>query len=154
MCPSRTIDAASGLSRSEREAVATVNGYVEALSDRDGARACALLAEGALDEVKLPRPRGDCASSLDASIGYRNPRGLPVWESAEVEAIASLDVGAQDATVIPTVFTRFADRNEPSVEDDPVYLQREGNGWIVAKPSVTLYRAVGLEAPPEVLVAP
>ena len=148
-------DAASkGLSRAEGEAVATARQYVAALNDRDGARACGLFEPGALDGVKLPRERGGCGPSLTASIGYSDPRGFPVWESAEVEAIASLDVKGNSATVIPTIFTRFADRDEPSVEDDPIYLRRSGGGWLLAKPSLTFYRAIGQEPPPQALGAP
>ena len=47
--------------------------------------------------------------------------------------------------MIPTIFTRFADRDEPSVEDDPIYLRRAGGGWLLAKPSLTFYRAIGQE---------
>ena len=148
-------DAASPeLSRSEREAVATARRYVAALDARDGARVCALLVPGAIGTVKLPRDRSGCAASLDASIGYQDPRGLPVWKSAEIEAIASVKVSADESTVIPTVFTVFADRDEPSIEDDPIYLTRSGDGWLVAKPSLTLYRAVGQEPPPQALSPP
>jgi hypothetical protein len=142
------------LSAAERTAVATARRYVAALDRRDGAAACELLAPGALADVKLPRERGGCGSSLTASIGFRDPRGLPVWDSAEIEAIASLEVEGESATVIPTVFTRFADRDEPSVEDDPIYLTRAGDGWAVAKPSLTLYRAIGQEPPPQALGPP
>ena len=55
-----------------------------------------------------------------------------------------------------TVVTRFADRDEPSVEDDIVYLPRpaDNSDWVIAKPSATLYRAIGAEAPPAVLAPP
>ena len=153
--PDRGEDAATkGLSRVEREAVATARRYVDALDDRDGARACRAFEPGALDGVRLPRKRGGCAPSLAASIGYSDPRGYPVWESAEVAAIASLEVDGDAATVIPTVFTRFADRDEPSVEDDPIYLRRGDRGWLVAKPSLTFYRAIGQEPPPQALAPP
>jgi hypothetical protein len=142
------------LSAAEREAVAAARRYVAALDDRDGARVCAMLAPGSIDGVKLPVRRGGCGPSVTASIGYRDPRGFPVWESAEVEAIASLKVDGDAATVIPTIFTRFADRDEPSVEDDPIYLTRAGGGWTVAQPSLTFYRAIGQEPPPQALAAP
>jgi hypothetical protein len=56
---------------------------------------------------------------------------------------------------VVTTVTRFADREEPSIEDDVVYLTRSGDDWLIAKPSSTLYRAVGIaEVPPSVLAPP
>ena len=141
-----------------RSAARAVVRYVEALDARDGEAACRLLVPGALDEVELPEPRPTCAASLEASIGYRDPRELPVWESARVTSAPPprLDAGAVEAAVTATVVTRFADRDDVSVEDDVVYLVRNGGaGWLVAKPSSTLYRAVGIaDVPPDVLAAP
>jgi hypothetical protein len=132
-----------------------VRAYVAALDDRDGAVACALLAPGAIDAVELPRERGDCAASLQASIGYRDPRGLPVWESARVVDLQSLEVDGQQARAVATTVTQFADREEPSIEDDVIYLVPSGDEWLIAKPSSTLYRAVGIaDVPPQVLAPP
>jgi hypothetical protein len=143
------------LSPDERAVARAVRAYVDALDQRDGAAACALLAPGAIDEVKLPEERGDCAASLEASIGYRDPRGLPVWKSARVVALPSLEVDGEQATVVATTVTQFADRDEPSIEDDVVYLTRSGEEWLIAKPSSTLYRAVGVaDVPPSVLAPP
>jgi len=139
----------------ERTAERTVVRFVAALDARDGEAACALLAEGTIEQVELPEPSADCAAALGASIGYRDPRGLPVWESAEVATIVSVKLNGRQATVIATVITRFADRDEVSIEDDVVYLVREGNSWAIAKPSSTLYRAVGIaDVPPSVLTPP
>jgi hypothetical protein len=139
----------------EREAKRTVRRFVAALDARDGGRACALLAPGVLDQVELPERREGCAASLEASIGYRDPRGLPVWEGAEVGAVRGLELGGATAKLLATVVTRFADRDELSIEDDVVYLIREGGGWLIAKPSSTLYRAVGIaDVPPSVLSPP
>jgi hypothetical protein len=143
------------LTPDERAAAQTVRAYVAALDDRDGQAVCALLVPGATDAVEFPRDRGDCAASLDASIGYRDPRGLPVWETARVAAVPSVDVSGDSARVVVTTVTRFADRDEPSIEDDVVYLERSADDWLVAKPSSTLYRAVGIaEVPPSVLAPP
>jgi hypothetical protein len=143
------------LSPDERAVARAVRAYVEALDQRDGAAACALLAPGAIDAVKLPEERGDCASSLEASIGYRDPRGVPVWKSARVVALPSLEVDGEQAKVVATTVTQFADRDEPSIEDDVVYLVRSGDEWLIAKPSSTLYRAVGVaDVPPSVLAPP
>jgi hypothetical protein len=132
--------------------------YVDALDAGDGAAVCALLAPGAIDGVELPRPRADCARSLTASIGYRDPRGLPVWEGATATSVPvpELNAGARTTRVVATVVTRFADREEASIEDDVVYLVRDGGaGWLIAKPSSTLYRAVGIaDVPPSVLTPP
>ena len=139
----------------ERAAARTVRELVAALDARDGARVCALLAPGAIEAVDLPRERGGCAASLTASIGYRDPRGLPVWQRAEVSAIRSVQVHGERARVIATTATRFSDRDEISVEDDVVYLVRDRGRWLVAKPSSTVYRAVGIaDVPPSVLAPP
>jgi hypothetical protein len=139
----------------EREAARAVRDYVAALDARDGEAACDLLAAGAIDAVDLPRAGGDCASSLEASIGYRDPRGLPVWDSARVTDLVSVEVDGERAKVVATVVTSFADRDEASVEDDVVYLVRAGDGWLVAKASSTLLRAVGIaDVPPSVLAPP
>ena len=128
---------------------------MSAIDDRDGDALCALLVPGAIDEVELPKDRGSCAASLAASIGYRDPRGLPVWKTARVAELRSVEVTGDSAKVIVTTVTRFADRAEVSVEDDVVYLQRSGEDWLIAKPSSTLYRAVGIaDVPPSVLSPP
>jgi hypothetical protein len=139
----------------ERAVAQAVRAYVEALDDGDGAAACALLAPGAIDAVELPKERSDCAASLDASIGYRDPRGVPVWESARVVALPSLEVDGEQAKVVATTVTQFADRDEPSIEDDVVYLVRSGDEWLIAKASSTLYRSIGVaDVPPSVLAPP
>ena len=141
----------------ERAAERTVRDYVAALDSGDGVAVCALLAPGALASLELPEPRAGCADSLSASIGYRDPRGLPVWDGARVSRVRVVDLSAagDEAKVVATVVTRFADRAEASVEDDIVYLVRQGGRWLVAKPSSTLYRAVGIaDVPPSVLSPP
>jgi hypothetical protein len=142
-------------SADERAVARSVRRYVSAIDDRDGDALCALLVPGAIDEVELPKDRGSCAASLAASIGYRDPRGLPVWKTARVAELRSVEVTGDSAKVIVTTVTRFADRAEVSVEDDVVYLQRSGEDWLIAKPSSTLYRAVGIaDVPPSVLSPP
>ena len=142
----------------EREAGAAVRRYIAALDDRDGDAVCGLLEPGAIDQVELPEPRGDCAASLEASIGYRDPRGLPVWAGAKATDLRSVEIDGETAKVVVTTRTRFADRGEISTEDDIVYLSRDessSDGWLIAKPSSTLYRAVGIaEVPPSVFAAP
>lgn len=144
----------SVLSRSERLAARAAEDYVSAIDARDGARICRLLLPGAIAKVDLPRERGNCASSLEASLGYRDPRGFPVWRNSSLEAVDLVDTSGDGGTVFATVFTRFADRPEPSVEDDPIYLRRTGGRWRVAQPSLTLYRAVGIAEPPPTVLSP
>lgn len=139
----------------ERQVVRAVRTYLEGIDARDGARVCAVLAPGAIQNLELPKERAGCAHSLDASIGYRDPRGYPVFDRARVEAIKDVTLGAGQARVTATVVTRFADRDEPSIEDDLIYLVSSGEEWRVVKPSATLYRAVGKpEAPPGVIAPP
>ena len=155
--PAETAEADPRINARERAAARTVREYVAALDARDAEAACALLAPGAIDSLPLPEPRGDCPASLAASIGYRDPRGLPVWEGAEVAGAPEVEIsaGGDEARVVATVVTTFADRDERSVEDDVVYLVRAGGRWLVAQPSTTLYRAVGIaDVPPSVISPP
>ena len=139
----------------EREAAATVRAYMSALDSRDGERVCSLLAPGAIEQVELPRPRPGCATALEASIGYRDPRGLPVWEGIETIEVLGVELGPGEAKIVVTVVSSFADRDEPSIEDDVVYLTRSAGEWLLAQPSSTLYRAVGIaDLPPSVLAPP
>jgi hypothetical protein len=138
----------------ERAADRTVGSYVKGLDARDGEAVCGLLAPGVIEQVDLPEQRGGCAASLEASIGYRDPRGLPVWDGATVPNLRVSALDDTTATVVATVVSHFADR-EDSVEDDVVYLTRAGGRWLIAKPSATLYRAVGIaDVPPSVLSPP
>lgn len=156
--PSGPAESATGDPRAnalERSAARTVREYVAAIDDRDGARLCTLLAPGAIDAVDLPVDQGDCADSVAASIGYRDPRGLPAWDHGQVSRIRSVEIDGDAGKVVATVLTRFADRDEISVEDDVVYLLRAGDRWLIAKPSSTLYRAVGVaDVPPSVIAPP
>jgi hypothetical protein len=144
----------SGPAAERREAQRVVRAYVRALDARDGARVCRLLAPGVVENVRLPRERGSCPASLDASIGYRDPRGLPQYGGARVTQVVSTRVGPRSARVTATVVTDFADRDEPSIEDDIIYLDRARGGYLVAKPSTALYRAIGAEPPLRAVVPP
>jgi hypothetical protein len=129
-------------------AVATVSDYIRALDRHDAARVCALLAPDALDVSQLPKRRGDCRSSLRASIGTRPRGGAPAWRRSTLIEVKSEDLGDGRARVSATVTHHFSDRKYVSVEDDVIYLQRIGGRWLLAKPSGTLYRAVGYAEPP------
>lgn len=143
------------LSREQRRVARTVRAYVEGLDARDGEAVCDLLAPGVIDDIELPRERGGCAESLGSSIGYRDPRGLPVWASARVQGLLTVALDGERASVTATTLTHFADRDQPSIEDDVVHLRRHGSRWLIAKPSATLYRAVGIaDVPPRVLAPP
>jgi hypothetical protein len=66
-----------------------------------------------------------------------------------------VEVQGDEAKVVATTVTEFSDRDEPSIEDDVVYLVRSGDDWLIAKPSSTLYRSVGVaDVPPSVLAPP
>jgi SnoaL-like domain len=139
----------------EQQVARAVRAYILGLDARDGDRVCSVFAPGALDEVELPEGGGDCATSLAASIGYRDPRGLPVFEGLELAGVRAIEVDGDTARARATTVTTFADRDQPSVEDDIVYLVRIGDDWRIAKPSAALYRAVGIaDVPPSVLAPP
>jgi hypothetical protein len=146
---------AARLDAAERRVATVVRTYVAALDSRNGERVCSLFVPGALDAVHFPRDRGDCASSVEASIGYRDPRGFPVYQSSRVARIRSVAIERTDARVVATDVTRFAGNREPSIEDDVVYAQERGGQWLIAKPSAALYRAIGVgNIPPTVLAPP
>jgi hypothetical protein len=143
-----------GTSEEERQAERVVRSYVEAIDAKDGRTVCELVP-GVSEELELPQERGSCEASVGASIGYRDPRGFPVWKSSEVERVRSIVVEGTSARVSATVITYFADRGEPSIEDDTIYLESRRHRWRLAKPSATIYRAVGYpDVPPQVLAAP
>ncbi len=133
---------------SEAAAKRAVRDYIAALDARSGRRVCDEMAPGALADLALPKREGSCASSIAASIGYRDPRGYPVWRRTRILRFRSLDVQDTTARATVTVKTTFADGREPSIEDDVVYLTRGGASWTIAKPSATLYRAIGSSTPP------
>jgi hypothetical protein len=136
-----------------RDVQRAVRRYVTAIDSRDGALLCGLV-DGIAD-LNLPVRRSSCAESVSESIGYRDPRGIPVFESATVTGAPEVELGEDSARATATVITEFADRDEPSVEDDVVYLVRRGGVWVIAKPSSTLYRAIGVsDVPPDVLEPP
>jgi hypothetical protein len=136
----------SGENRSA--AAAAVGEYIRALDRHDAARVCALLLPGALDLSKLPARRGGCRPSLQASIGTRPRGGAPAWRKTTLVAVKPEDLGDGRARMSATVTHHFSDRKYVSVEDDVIYLQRVGGRWLLAKPSGTLYRAVGYPEPP------
>ena len=152
--PSEDEAQVGGTSEEQRQVERVVRTYVEALNAKDGRTVCELVP-GVADELELPVQRPSCEASVKASIGYRDPRGFPVWKSSEVQRVRSIVVEGSTARVSATVITHFADRAEPSIEDDTIYLESRRHRWRLAKPSATIYRAVGYpDVPPEVLQAP
>ena len=130
-----------------------LHAYIAALDAHDGERLCALFRPGALDELQLPEGSG--CPGLSASIGYRGPHGLPVWSSARVDGIRSVVDSGAGVRATVTIVDRYAGNPQPSIEDDVVYLAHSGGRWLIEKPSVTVYRAIGTpDPPPSVLAAP
>jgi hypothetical protein len=146
----------------QREVARAVHAYLAALNARDGGRACGLFVPGALAELDFPRDRGSCAASLSASIGYRDPRGFPVYARSRIGRIPSVTIDGlkrgnlpASARVVATTVTHFAGNREPSVEDDLIYLRHEDGRWLIVKPSASLYRAIGVgDIPPQALAPP
>jgi hypothetical protein len=137
------------LSPSARAQVtAAVNSYIAALDAHDATALCGMFEPGALKLGELPRRGGGCVASLRASIGYRRPGGLPQWKNTRIAELKEVSVGDRRARVTATVIHTFADRDYPSVEDDVIYLDVVNGRWLLAKPSGTLYRAVGYPEPP------
>ncbi len=142
-------EASGELSGEDRTtAVAAVSDYIRALDRHDAARVCALLTPGALNLGQLPKRRGGCRASLAASIGTRPRGGGPAWRKTTLVGVKPEDLGDDRARISATVTHHFSDRKYVSVEDDVIYLERLGGRWLLAKPSATLYRAVGYPEPP------
>jgi hypothetical protein len=129
-------------------AIATASAYITALDRHDAGRVCTLLLPGSLDLSRLPQLRGGCRSSLAASIGTSPRNGGPAWRKTTLVAVKPEDLGDGRARLSATVTHHFSDRKYVSVEDDVIYLQKVGGRWLLAKPSGTLYRAVGYPQPP------
>jgi hypothetical protein len=127
---------------------ATVAEYIDSLNRHRVAAVCVLFAPGALELGDLPRRRGGCEASLDASIGIRPPRGAPAWRRTKLLEAKATTLDDDRARVTATITHRFSDRNYVSVEDDVIYLELVGGRWLLAKPSGTFYRAVGYPEPP------
>ncbi|HEX2128874.1 MAG TPA: hypothetical protein VHF58_06620 [Solirubrobacterales bacterium] len=136
-----------------REAEHAIQAYITWIDRGQGGRLCKLIDEDALENLRLPVRRGGCGTALSASIGYRDPRGLPVFDGVRLRELA-VRVRGRSARGIATVSVTFADRGAPSVEDDVIYLERRAGNWIVAKPSATLYRAIGAELPASAISPP
>jgi hypothetical protein len=132
----------------EAGAKRAVRAYIAAIDARDGGRVCADLEPGAMRELALPKAGHGCPSSVTASIGYRDPRGYPVWRGTRIVGFRSVDLTGATARATVTVRTTFAGNREPSIEDDVIYLDQSDGRWLVAKPSGTLYRAIGASSPP------
>jgi hypothetical protein len=139
---------------SQEEAAATAaRGYVQALDRRAGAAVCRGFIPGALDAVEFPEPRGSCPATVNASLGFER-RGRPVWEGSEMTDAVSANVTGDGAKVVATIFTVYADVREPTIEDDIIFLTNDGDRWLIAKPSLTLYRAIGDADPPPSALSP
>lgn len=142
-------DEGDELSEDDRAAVdSAFRAYVAAVNAGDGDAVCPLLAPGALSEIELPLPQPGCGPALSASIGFRGEGGTPAWRRTRIHEVTAVSVSEDRARVTATVSHDFSDRPEPSVEEDVVYLDRVGDEWLIAKPSATLYRAVGYPEPP------
>ena len=147
--PAQGPEASGELSGEDSSAVAaTVRSYIAALNRHAAARVCALLEPGALDPGELPKRRGGCRRSLRASIGTKPRGGGPAWRRTSLVEVKGEALGDDRARVNASVTTRFSDREYVSVEDDVIYLERVRGRWLLAKPSGTLYRAVGFPEPP------
>ncbi|CAN5497567.1 hypothetical protein BH10ACT11_BH10ACT11_01520 [soil metagenome] len=128
----------------QKQAGAAVNAFLRDLDRRDATAICRAFDPGALNKVDFPKPGPNCPSTVEASLGYRDPRGLPVWKGSKPTGDISAQIDGDRARVTATVVTDYKDQRDPSVEDDVLYLQRIGERWILLKPSATFYRAIGV----------
>jgi hypothetical protein len=139
---------------SQEEAAATAaRGYIQALDRRAGAAVCRAFVPGALASLEFPDDRGSCPATVKASLGFAR-RGRPVWQGSEMTDAVSAQITGDAAKVVATIFTVYADVREPTIEDDIIFLTNAGDRWLIAKPSLTLYRAIGDADPPPSALSP
>ena len=115
--------------------------YIEAIADRDGERLCAAFEPSADEpQQRLEVPQlSSCAASFDASFGFEGKDGQPVWaDLGDDRADVSAQIDGDQARVVATVFTKYSDVREPTIEDDIIYLSGATDRWLVVKPSATL----------------
>ena len=155
-----------GLSRPDREDLAerralraarrAYRSYLLAINARSGESLCRMIAPGFLDELRPPARGGDCPDRIRRSIGFRDPRGTPVWESTTLNGFESALLGGEGGVQLSaTITTAFADRSQPSVETDIAYLEPVAGGYRFAKASAAMWRAVGKpDVPPQVIAPP
>lgn len=137
----------------EEAAASAARGYIQALDRRSGGAVCRAFAPDVLETVDFPVERGSCPATVEASLGS-SKRGRPAWRHSAMTDEVSAEVNDASARVVATVFTTYSDVREPTIEDDIVYLTRDGQRWLVAKPSLTLYRAIGDADPPASALSP
>ncbi|CAN5191768.1 hypothetical protein BH24ACT23_BH24ACT23_00490 [soil metagenome] len=137
----------------ERAAARAARTYVRALTQRDESTVCAAFAPEALDGFDFPRGGPGCESAVNASLGFAK-KGRPKWQRSVMTRSVSAKVSGDAARVVATVFTVYRDVREPTIEDDIVYLNRAADSWLIAKPSATFYRAVGIAEIPTSVIAP
>ena len=132
----------------------TVKAYIAALDADDGAALCRLFAPGALRGVKLPVHRGTCAATLKASVGHPPRHGAPRWLGTKLlDADRVVVVRGGDGRFTGTVVHKQAG-SEPSIEDDVVFLRKQDGRWLLVKPSLSFYRAIGEENVPVTVLSP
>lgn len=137
----------------EESAASAARGYIQALDRRSGAAVCRAFAPGVLDALDFPAERRSCPATVEASLGSSR-RGAPAWRHSEMTDDVSAEVNGLTARIVATVFTTYSDVREPTIEDDIIYLERDGQRWLVAQPSLTLYRAIGDADPPAAALSP
>lgn len=122
-----------------------VRSYIGGLNAHDGKLVCRTLAPSALTGIDLPVRRGGCAASVTASIGFAEPGGQPEWRHTRlVDSDSVVLVKGGGGRLTGTVVHLFRGSREPSIEDDVIYLERSGSRWLIAQPSTTFYRAIGV----------
>ncbi|MGI8633331.1 MAG: hypothetical protein ACR2NA_12420 [Solirubrobacterales bacterium] len=128
--------------------------FIEAIDGREPEAVCSLLEPGSLDGLELPERADTCTDTIAGSLGGSQGEGMPRWRRTTIAVTQGVETDGDRSRVTLSVNHRFADRETVSVEDDVVYLRREGDGWLVRQPSATLYRAVGYPEPPLDAVRP
>ena len=143
----------------ERTAALAAESFIAAIDERDGVSACRVLTGDAIMRMEMPKSGPDCADALEASLGYEDPAGYPVWKSSRIVGPVTAEVSDDGlrAKVVFTVATSYADGRESTVEDDIIYLVRadDATTWLVSGFGVTALRAIGKgDIPVEALEPP
>jgi hypothetical protein len=140
-----------------RRATRAYRSYIEAINARDGAAICARIEPGFLPRLRPPVKRGPCSQRIAGSIGHADERGYPVWEETVLSDVSgSRLLDGDRVQLTASIVTRFADRDEPSVESDIAYLVPDGDGpYRLVQPTGALWRALGKpDVPPQAIAPP
>lgn len=150
-------------------ATATLGEYVELVRESGGAAACRLFPdhfepargkprEPPAPDVPYPHPAPADGCRSRAIAGYTQIPSAP-WEASSAERIGRMRLAHGLARVTLRIRTAYHSvprfgRTPDVVERDVVWLRREGPEWVVAQPSLLVYRVFESQGTPSDIFDP